>query len=66
MHSVDYIYIGLMLSNFLSLIALSITSRRYPLAWKTLQYWAVIGLFIESFQWYVFIEKIQFYDCEEH
>lgn len=56
--SVDYLYVGLMLANLLILFVLSFAARCSSTACKMLQYWSVIGLFLESFQWFVYVNKI--------
>lgn len=51
----DNLYLGLMIANLLVISGFSLFSRKKAFVCKLLGAVAVLGLFIESFQWYVYI-----------
>lgn len=64
--TLDNIYVGLMIANLCVLLCVSILARCKPFFSTFLPWWTVIGLFFESFQWYVFVKQVPPYDCAEH
>jgi hypothetical protein len=66
MRSVDNLYLGLLIGNLIILLVLSIGSKFKHTICLALQFWALLGLFLESFQCHVYFKRVAPYDCEEH
>ena len=63
---IDPLYLALMVGNLLVLILLSLLSYKSYYFCKILAFWSILGLFLESFQYYFYINSLSPYNCTEH